>query len=168
MATIRERYVAVAASVALAGSIGIAASANVAAAAPSIAPFCRRRERTKRQAAHTKKVNYCSTLTKKQRTTLKKQLRAKRLTNKQCSAKARSLKITAQKAAAKKRLRPQPLLQLRLPFRQCSGYRPTARLPSRRPKQPSDSRRGVVGVFADFKHEFPAQDAAYAAARGAS
>ena len=88
MATIRERYVAVAASVALAGSIGIAASANVAAAAPSIAPSVAAASAPSAKRLTTKKVNYCSTLTKKQRTTLKKQLRVKRLTNKQCSAKA--------------------------------------------------------------------------------
>lgn len=171
MATIRERYVAVAASVALAGSIGIAASANVAAAAPSIAPSVAAASAPSAPSAKrltTKKVNYCSTLTKKQRTTLKKQLRAKRLTNKQCSAKARSLKITAQKAAAKKPAPTPTPAPAPAPTPAVFGMSANGETALKAAETAIGLKAGVVGVFADFKHEFPAQDAAYAAARGAS
>ena len=166
MAMHRARFVAVAASVALAGSIGIAASPIQAMAAPAVAPAISAASAPAAKKLTTKKVNYCGSLTRKQRVTLKRELKVRKLTNKQCSAKARSLKLSAKKAA-KTKPAPAPT-PTPTPTPTVFGMSANGETALRAAEAAIGLKAGVVGVFADFKHPFPTKDAAYAAARGAS
>ena len=159
----RSQLVAVAATLAVAGSVGIVAAPSEAvnlATAPSIASTS---APAARQAAK-KKVNYCTLLTSKQRAALRKSIKPKKLTSKRCLTRVRALKAASKKPRPVPAPTPAPAPSTTTVF----GLSANGEAAVKDAESKIGLKAGVLGVFADFKHPFPTQDAANAAARGAA
>lgn len=157
----RIRYVAVATSLTIAASVAIAgapiqaADSYSATGTPSVSTSAAK-------SLTKKRVNFCSQLTRHQRTALRKSIKPRKLTNKRCLVRVRALK------AASKKPKPSPTPTPTPTTTTVFGMSANGEAALTAAESAIGLKAGVQGVFADFKHPFPTQDAAYAASRGAA
>lgn len=170
MGRIGTRVAAVAAACALAASAALVSlpAEAVTTATPTATVSSAPSASTARTLPQ-KQVNYCSKLTTSQRAALKKKLHKRTLTNRQCAVKVQSLMAANEARSARKPTpSPTPTPTPTPAGTAVFGMSANGEAALRDAETKIGVKAGVVGVFADFKHDFPTQDATYAASRGAA
>lgn len=161
----RTRHLAVTLVLLLVASLSLGASTSpVTASAASTPPA---HEPAVKKSA-TKKANRCASLTIKQRSLLKRQLKGKKLTNKRCLRKVHALRSAARAAKTKPTPKPTQTTTPSSASTTVFGMSANGEAALQAAEATIGVKAGIVGVFADFTDPFPTEDASHAAARGAA